>query len=391
MLKRLKNVYHLLLAALATLLFRYPARNLIAIGVTGTDGKTTTVHLIYSILRKAGLPVSLISSVGAKIGGQDYNLPFHVTTPSPWQLQRFLRMAQDRGDKYLVLEVTSHGLDQNRVFGCNFRIGVITNITHEHLDYHKTYDRYLLTKAKLLERVEWAIINCEDESYVHLKSKIKNQKSKIVTYGLRSGDITPAKFPFTTPLPGEYNQANCLAAIAVGQVLKIDEQKIRQAVEEFTGVSGRFEFVETGQDFRVVVDFAHTPNGLKQVLSTIKPQVSGRLIHVFGSAGLRDRLKRPKMGQISSQYADIIILTEEDFRTEDVNAIINEIAQGIAKGPKVYKIPKRDEAINLAIKMAKKGDWVVLTGKGHEHSLAKGKKEFPWDEKEEVKKTLSLL
>jgi len=387
----IKNIYHLFVAILATVFFRYPAKSLIVIGVTGTDGKTTTVHLIYEILKQAGKRVSLVSSVGAKIADQEYELPFHVTTPSPWQLQKFLRLAVDRGEEYLVLEVTSHGLDQNRVFGCNFKVGVITNVTHEHLDYHKTYENYLKTKGKLFRGVKWAIINQEIVKLLHC---FIAKEAKILIYGLRDGDINLAKFPFTTPLPGEYNKLNCLAAIATAKALGINDEKIRQAVAGFGGVLGRFEFVETGKDFKVLIDFAHTPNGLENVLSTVRPMVSGRLIHVFGAAGLRDKTKRPLMGQVAAKYDDIVILTEEDYRTEDVNKIINQIASGIVENPKqiqIFKIPNRQEAIDKAVKMAKKGDLVILTGKGHEKSLCRGKIEYPWSEHAAVRKALKIL
>lgn len=387
----LKNIYHLAVAVFATVFFRFPAKNLTVIGVTGTDGKTTTAFLIYEILKKAGKKVSLISSVGAKIGGKDYPLPFHVTTPSPWQLQHFLRMAVDRGEEDVILEVTSHALDQNRVFGCHFKMAVLTNISKEHLDYHQTYRRYLETKAKLFQGVKWAILNREDPSYEYLKLKIGNCKlTKILSYGLKNGDVTLSKFSFETPLPGDYNQLNCLAAVAATRTLGIDETQIRQVLAEFKGVVGRFEFIETDQNFRVLVDFAHTPNALENLLLTLRPQVSGRLIHVFGAAGLRDRQKRPKMGEISGKYADVIILTEEDYRTENLGQIIKEIKSGVA-GKKVYEIPQRQEAIDFAIKMAQKGDLVLLTGKGHEKSLCRGKQEFPWGEQEAVKKSLLSL
>lgn len=410
-----KNIYHLLLAFFATIFFRYPGKSLTVIGVTGTDGKTTTVHLIYEILKSAGKKVSMISSVGAKIGNKDYELPFHVTTPSSWQLQKFLRLAVDRGEEFMVLEVTSHGLDQNRVFGCHFKVGVITNITHEHLDYHKTYKNYMMAKAKLFQGIEWAILNREDESYEFLNAKCRMGNAKIISYGLKEGDITPANFPFRTPLPGEYNRQNVLAAIATAKALAISDSKIRQTVVSFSGVLGRFEFVKTGREFKTIIDFAHTPNALEKVLSTVKPQVSGRLIHVFGSAGLRDRLKRPKMGEVSAKYADVIILTEEDYRTENVDQIIDEIASGAVEigswrdtikpkanshysrktgleiGKNLFKIPDRQKAINFAFKVAKKGDLVILTGKGHERSLCRGKKEYPWSEREAIKKALSTL
>ncbi len=384
----IKNIYHFFVAVLATIFFRYPARSLTVIGVTGTDGKTTTVNLIYEILRWAGKPAAMISSVGAKIGGHDYDLPFHVTTPSPFQLQRFLRMAVNRGEKYLVLEVTSHGLDQNRVFGCNFKVGAITNVTHEHLDYHKTWENYLKAKAKLFNGVEWAIVNREDKSYGYLSAHISG---KIISYGLKNADLTPSNFSFTTPLPGEYNQLNCLAAIGVARALSINDERIRQTVAKFTGVLGRFEFINTGREFKVMVDFAHTPNGFKVLLSTLRPMVQGKLIHVFGCASKRDTTKRPIMGRIAAQYDDIVILTEEDYRDESITKIMNEIESGISKPANVLKIPDRQDAVNQAIKMAKKGDLVILTGKGHEKSLCRGKVEYPWSEHEAIRKALKIL
>lgn len=384
----IKNIYHLFVAVLATIFFRYPAKNLTVIGVTGTDGKTTTVTLIYEILKNSGKKTAMISSVGAKIGGKDYDLPFHVTTPSPWQLQRFLRMAVERGEEYLVLEVTSHGLDQNRVFGCNFKVGVITNVTHEHLDYHKTYENYLKAKAKLFRSVKWAILNRKDKSYEYLSSKL--QASKIISYGLKTGDLTPAEFSFYTPLPGEYNQLNCLAAIGAARVLGINDENIRQSVAKFTGVLGRFEFIKTGREFKAIVDFAHTPNGFKVLLSTLRPQVHGRLIHVFGCASKRDTSKRPIMGRVAAEYDDVIILTEEDYREENIEKIMSEIESGIKKHGNLFKIPNRQEAINKAISMAQAGDLVILTGKGHEKSLCRGKTEYPWSEHEAVKKALQI-
>ncbi|MFH0863636.1 MAG: UDP-N-acetylmuramoyl-L-alanyl-D-glutamate--2,6-diaminopimelate ligase [Candidatus Gottesmanbacteria bacterium] len=397
--RKFKNIYHLFVAILATVFFRYPAKNLIVIGVTGTDGKTTTVNLIYEMLKNAGKKVAMISSVGAKIGGKDYDLPFHVTTPSPWQLQKFIRLAVDRGDKYLVLEVTSHGLDQNRVFGCNFKIGVITNVTHEHLDYHKTYENYVMTKAKLFKGVEWAIINKDDKSFDNLKFEIRKLKiTKILSYGLEQGDITLSKFLFHTPLPGKYNQQNCLAAIATCKTLGINDDKIRETLAGFKGVLGRFDFLKTNRDFRVMIDFAHTPNALEQVLSTIRPDISGKIIHVFGCAGLRDKEKRPIMGEIAAKYDDIIILTEEDYRTEDNSQIMCEIEKGVIQNRKfmmgnaiIYKISDRQDAINKAISLAQKDDLLILTGKGHEKSLCRGTNENPWSDYVAVNKALSQL
>lgn len=402
---RLKNIYHGLVALTAALYFRFPGNSLTVVGVTGTDGKTTTAHLIHHILRTAGKKVSLVSSVYAEIAGEKHDTGFHVTTPDPWRLQKFLRQAVDHGDELMVLEVTSHGLDQNRVLCIPFAAAVITNVTNEHLDYHKNYVNYLKTKEMLLRRAKVAVVNKDDESFAHFAALIQRSA---VTYGIKNqADITPRNFPFTTSLQGEYNRYNCLAAIAVTRELGIKNDSIKKALKTFSGVKGRFERVDTGRAFAVIIDFAHTPNAIENVLQTLRPTVDGRLIHVFGSAGLRDHSKRLVMGQKSAKYADLIVLTEEDFRTEDVNEIIAQIAAGCikagaqelttdrykraltAKTAVFFRIPDRQTAINFAIQnLAQPGDTLILTGKAHETSLCRGRREYPWSEHEAVAKAL---
>ena len=464
--QRIKNIYHLLNAILANLWFGFPSRRLTVIGVTGTDGKTTTVSLIYHILKSAGCNVSMVSSVGAVIGGENYDVGFHVTTPSPWALQRFILRALgsrlplndsslvrspaeakmlrslrqfknfsnasvpaaryrshrhtvafgDSSEKffhakaprifnYLVLEVTSHAIDQDRIWGIPFDISVLTNVTHEHLDYHKTYENYVETKAKLLGMSRVAIVNKDDELYNPIKSKIQAENKKFVTYGMgKSSDINPEVFPFKTKLIGEFNRYNVLAGIAVCRELGVDEKTIRNAITSFNPPMGREEIVYKNS-FTVMIDFAHTPNAFEQILSSIKPSIKGRLIHVFGAAGERDATKRPLMGKASSKYSDVIILTSEDPRSESVGKIMSEISSGIqnSKFPpsfcnaelrragkiKIFKIPNRQEAIQTAIKMARKGDFVLITGKSHEKSMNYGKGEEPWDEFGVVKKALN--
>lgn len=400
----LKNLYHLLLAACASLFYRYPAKNLKVIGVTGTDGKTTTAHLIYHLLKSAGKKVFLISSVKAVISGKEYETGFHVTTPDPWEVQKYLRRAMDGGAEYVVLEVTSHALDQNRVVFCHFLVGVLTNITHEHLDYHRTWENYVAAKIKLFKMAKIAVINRDDASYQCIESLI--QKDKVVTYGIKKrADFTPQSFPFKTKLLGEFNRYNALAAIACIKSLGVEEDLIRKALLSFAPPVGRLETV-VEKPFRVMVDFAHTPNALEKALKTVRSLTKGKIVVVFGCAGLRDFQKRPLMGEISTQYADISILTAEDPRTEDVNEIIEQISQGCLRGgakeitvnhfedlfpyrgkPYFFRIPDRQEAINFAIqKLAKRGDLVIICGKGHERSMCFGKKEFPWSDHEVVKK-----
>lgn len=389
----LKNLFHFLSGCLAVVYYRFPARHLTVIGITGTDGKTTTTSIVYHIFTKAGLKTALITSVGAKINGKDYDNGFHVTTPGSWLLQKYLRQAVSAGVTHVALEVSSHSLDQHRIVGIPFRAAAITNITHEHLDYHTTYERYVAAKAKLLRRARVAIVNRDDESYAALAIKLRNQR--VIRYGLQHPDteLNPLTFPFTTKLLGEFNRYNALAAIGIAQEIGIDEEIIRDALLSFTPPEGRQKIVYD-KDFKIIIDFAHTPNAFMNILKAVRPITSGRLIHVFGSAGLRDRAKRPIMGEASERYADIIILTAEDPRGESVATINHDIAQGIKKFVKKdeqtignhekniwFSIPNRTHAIEFAIKNALPNDTVLLTGKSHEKSMNyDGSHEEPWDE-----------
>jgi UDP-N-acetylmuramoyl-L-alanyl-D-glutamate--2,6-diaminopimelate ligase len=388
--QQIKNFYHLGMAILANFAYGFPSRRIKIIGVTGTDGKTTTTSLIYHILTTAGFNSSMISSVGAIVGGKSYDIGFHVTTPSSFAIQRFIKKAADSGSKFLVLETTSHALDQYRVFGIKYEVGVLTNVTHEHLDYHKTYENYVKTKAKLFKMSKISITNIDDESY-ELISNFKFLISKLVTYGMtENADINPKVFPFKTNLIGEFNKYNALAAIGVCKALGIKDNAIRRGIESFIPPKGREDIIYE-KDFTVMIDFAHTPNAIDQILKAIRPIVKGRIIHVFGSAGARDVTKRPLMGKMSSKSADVIILTAEDPRREPLEKIISEIKSGINnKKSEVLKILDRKEAIRRAIKMAKKGDYVLLTGKSHEKSMNYGQGEEKWDEYEVAREALGL-
>ncbi|MBI2621960.1 MAG: UDP-N-acetylmuramoyl-L-alanyl-D-glutamate--2,6-diaminopimelate ligase [Candidatus Levybacteria bacterium] len=392
MIQKIKNIFHLLIAFLANVIFFFPARRLIVIGVTGTDGKTTTASLIYHILRNADKKVGIVSTLGAQIDGVVYDNGFHVTTPSSFGLQRLLRRAVKKKAKYFVLEVTSHAIDQNRIFGIPFKIGVLTNVTYEHLDYHKTYDSYFKTKTLLLKKSKIAIANKDDGTYTFLVDveRLKNPADWI-TYGLTEGaDVNPKTFPFKTKLLGEFNKYNILAAISACQQLKIPDKEIRSAVETYINPVGRADIVYN-QDFSVMIDFAHTPNAFDQILRAVRPLFRGRLIHVFGSAGKRDYIKRPMMGEISSQYSDIMILTAEDPRGESVGKISDEIAGGVKeRKSEIIKIPDRREAIQAAVNMAGKDDLVIITGKSHEKSMNYTGREEPWDEYETVLNAISL-
>jgi UDP-N-acetylmuramoyl-L-alanyl-D-glutamate--2,6-diaminopimelate ligase len=385
------------MAVLATFFYQSPAKSLKVIGVTGTDGKTTTATLIHHLLVGAGKKAALITTVSAKIGAEEIPTGFHVTSPNPWKLQSLFKKIVEKGYKLVVLEATSHGLAQHRLFGCHFFMGVITNVTREHLDYHRTYENYLAAKAKLFKGVKVAVLNRDDKSYKYLKTRIqKDRKTKIVTFGIKNkADFTPKSFKFKTKLLGEYNRYNCLAAITVASSLGLSEAKIKQGISSFREIGGRLEAIDEGQDFQVYIDFAHTPNALKQMLKTLKESLGKdkKLIVVFGCAGLRDREKRPLMGEIASKLADRAILTAEDPRTEDVSEIIDQIAVGCQKsggveGRTFFKTPDRAEAIRFAIKKAKQGDIVVICGKGHEKSMCFGRTEYPWSDQREARRTL---
>jgi UDP-N-acetylmuramoyl-L-alanyl-D-glutamate--2,6-diaminopimelate ligase len=383
MIRKAKNFYHRINASISNVMFLQPGKKLKVIGVTGTDGKTTTVNLIYHILKENGKSVSMLTSIGAVIGKTVYDTGYHVTTPSSYALQRLLRKSVKEKSEYFVLEVTSHALDQYRVLGIPFSIGIVTNVTSEHLDYHKTFDNYLRTKEKLLKMSEVAIVNKDDASYT-LFSESKNLKdpSNWITYGFSSSsEVNLNNFYFESKnLIGDFNKYNVLAAVACCRKLGLTDNEIRNAIKTFKMPLGRVDFVYQN-NYSVIIDFAHTPNAFEQLLSSLRKTTNGRIIHVFGSAGERDHAKRPFMGEISSKYSDILFLTAEDPRTENVNKIINEIESGIKKkDAKVFKLTNRKDAIEAAVEMAGKGDLVVITGKAHEKSMTYGNKETPWDE-----------
>ncbi len=397
--QRIKNYYHLLQALLANLIYNFPSKKLTVAGVTGTDGKTTTAHMIYEILTTAGARVSLISSIFAAVGPKTYQTGFHVTTPSPFALQRLLKQMVDAGSKFAVLEVTSHGLDQNRVFGVNFSVGVLTNITHEHLDYHKTYDNYAKAKAKLFKNVRWSVLNADDASFNKIK-KLAN--GKIVTYGIeKKSDFNLKNFPIKLQISGEYNFYNALAAAAATSQLGVNKKTILTALSKFKNLAGRMEEIDEGQSFKVIVDFAHTTNALEQALKTLrkalKAKRKARIIAVFGAAGERDRLKRPAMGEVSARLSDLTVITAEDPRTENPEDIAKQIAAGCEKiGAKIGKdyfvVTDRRKAVQFAItKLAKSGDVVGIFGKGHERSMCYGKTEYPWSDQNVAKKALKQI
>jgi UDP-N-acetylmuramoyl-L-alanyl-D-glutamate--2,6-diaminopimelate ligase len=409
---------------LSAAFYDWPGRKLTVIGVTGTDGKTTTTNLIHQILVAAGIRTGMISTVNAVIGDEVVDTGFHVTTPDAHDVQRYLAKMVESGLTHVVLETTSHGWAQFRVDACEFDIGVVTNITHEHLDQHGSYENYRSAKARLFSSLErtsqkksgnprLGIINRDDISYDFLYDYIKVNK---LSYGfgegadLRAVDVVYGPFgirftatynnlrvDITSKLVGKYNISNCLAALAVTVVgLHIRPEIAVRGISALQSVPGRMEQVNLGQDFTAIVDFAHTPNALKVTLETARELTKGRVIAVFGSAGLRDKEKRRLMAETSAELADLTVLTAEDPRTESLNSILEEMATGAnAKGglkeDTFWCIPDRGEAIRFALRLARPGDIVISCGKGHEQSMCFGKTEYAWDDRIAMRSALAEL
>lgn len=393
--------YHLPIAFLASYLYGNPGEGLEIIGVTGTDGKTTTSTMIYHILKTAKKKVALISTVEAKIGKASIDTGFHVTAPDPFSLQKLLRRIRSQKMRYVVLEVTSHGLDQFRFYPLKPSVAVLTNITHEHLDYHGTFEKYMNTKLKLFKNAGHAVVNKDLSIFGEINARLP--KVMFSTYSIHSdSQLKPdevqylpdqtifklGNLTYTLPLTGEYNLYNALAATSAALLLGVSPIDIKRALASFKGVKGRLESIDNRRGLHAYVDFAHTPNALESVLTNLRSlkKPSEKLIVVFGSAGLRDASKRPLMGKAAADLTDQIVLTSEDPRTEDASQIAKEIMRGIpAKKRKNVTIElDRSKAIDYAVnQLAKPGDWVVACGKGHETSMnLDGVTETPWSDHE---------
>lgn len=400
-----KNEAHKFGAIAANIRYGFPGRKMRIIGVTGTDGKTTTSHLIYHILKTAGKKVSIASTVFADIAGNIGDTGLHFTTENHWVVQKNLAEALKNGSEFFVLETTSHALHQHRVWGVQYEVGVLTNITPEHLDYHKTFDAYVRTKVQLLLQAKKVVINEDAAVFEDVALLLNKAHKKYTSYSMKNIQApTHWSDDIKTTVKETFNRENILAAYACCKELGISEEDIRKGIKTFSLPKGRLDKVYD-EDFTVYIDFAHTPHSILQLLKSIKTP-RNTLIHVFGSAGLRDSVKRPEMGKSSGSYADITIITEEDYRTEDFMKISQMVSAGLyEKGfrylePDVLKertfegkvftiIKNRQKALECAIDIARKGDIVVLTGKGHEQSLARGTREFPWDEYKAIEKALS--
>lgn len=389
--RAINNFYHLPKAVLANMMHGSPTRGMQVIGVTGTDGKTTTVNMIYQILKEAGKKVSMVSTINAIVGGKAYDTGFHVTSPGSDSLQKLAKMAKDHGDEYLVLEVTSHSLNQYRFWGVRFDVGVITNITHEHLDYHKTFQNYQKTKFKLLKGVKSAVINRNLKKYLE-SSEVSSKE--ILTFGISSGDFNQERIKLKLKIPGDYNIENALCALAVAFSLGIDRKIAQKVLESFAGIKGRMEEIGNKKGLKIIIDFAHTPNGLEQALKTLRLQTQGRLISLIGCEGYRDEGKRAMMGEIAKKLSDFVIVTAVDPRGQ-LDIINRQIIEGVKKaGAKqdrnLFIIDDREKAVNFAINsLAKRGDTLGIFGKGHEQSMnLDGKKEIPWSDSKVVEEVL---
>jgi len=409
-----------ILGWLAAAYYDFPSRKLTVIGVTGTNGKTTTSTLIHSILRPA---FGYISTLAADLGDATTDTGLHVTTPSAPQIQAYLARMVENGLRGCIIEMTSHGLAQGRLNGIDIDVAVLTNLTHEHLDYHGSFANYRAAKARMFEMLgtsyrkrtqpKISIINTDDPNADHFTAIPADQT---MLYGLSNGafyraqniqhlpDGTHFEFAlsdkvvaaYDTALVGDFNVQNCLAAIcAASSIGEISISHLREGIAAVKGVPGRMERIDEGQTFTAIVDFAHTPDALEKVLQTARHMLDGggRLIAVFGSAGLRDVEKRRLMAETSAQLADMTVLTAEDPRTESLEDILEMMAEGCrsqggVEGETFIRVPDRGEAIYQACQMAQTGDIVISCGKGHEQSMCFGTVEHPWDDRDAMRAAL---
>lgn len=385
---------HMAEAIIYNVLKGFPARGLKIIGVTGTNGKTTTSFLIQRMLHEAGYKVGLMTTVAYGVGSDIKPQQEHMTTVSVPLLLDRLKEFKKQGAEWVVVEVTSHALAQHRVWGLPFEVAVMTNITHEHLDYHGTFERYVAAKRMLFEQtnkhrgLKVGVVNADDAQARQFTSAVETP----LTYGIGKGDVRGRKvslspngvsyeaqagkdkYQIECQLPGSFNVYNSLAAVCVGRALKLSKEQIEKGIAALPGVEGRMTSIDVGQDFSVIVDYAHTPDSFEKLFKDIKPVVNGKLLVMFGSAGRRDEAKRFTQGELAGQYADEVVITEEDDRDIDGQEIMQQIAEGVQKngkklGKNLFLVHDRDKAIQLIIGRARTGDTVLLLGKGHEKDI----------------------
>ncbi|HJP70112.1 MAG TPA: UDP-N-acetylmuramoyl-L-alanyl-D-glutamate--2,6-diaminopimelate ligase [Candidatus Limnocylindria bacterium] len=398
------------LADAADAWYGHPSKQLEVIGITGTDGKTTTSFLAVELLRAGGRRPGLIGTVAADIGDERVPNEDRNTTPESPELQALLARMVAAGNESVVMEATSHGLALERTRNCRFDVGVVTSVTSEHLEFHGSLEAYRRAKARLIEEAPLAILNADDDAYAFFRERARD---RVLTYGIDAdadlhatelvADAGGSRFTLvapdwsgevSTPMPGRFNVSNALAALAIAHVEGVAWPVAVEALARTAGVPGRMERVDAGQPFAVVVDYAHTADSLGKVLRMLRPVTRGRLIAVFGSAGERDATKRPAMGRIGAELADLTVVTDEDPRLEDPRAINEAIADGARSagavdGDSLLVIDDRREAIGRAIELAGEGDVVLLAGKGHEMSMFYGREKRPWDDREVAREALA--
>lgn len=429
MLQKLKNrFFHLPKSIISNFIQAFPSKKLTLIGVTGTDGKTTTAILIYKTLKKAGIKTGVITTIGAEFGNsKKIETGLHMTSPDSLLTQKILKQMSKAGVTHVVCEVTAHALDQYRFNGCKFEVSLLTNISHEHLDYFSSFNHYLKTKTKLFNQSKNAILNKDDPSYSLFKKNINIPTEtfgieKTATYQAKNIKLTPRSIQFKvkdllikTDSPYHYQIYNILAALAVIKKLNINPKFLIETVKNFPRTKGRREEVPNNLKIKTIVDFAHTPAALKNTLSSLKKITTGKLIVIFGATGGRDKSKRPKMGNVVSNIANIALITADDTRNEDINTINKDIINGIntnksklvdyqnLNNKKIkeiikessnnfiyFNVPNRQDAFNLALNLAQTGDTVIACGKGHEKTILHGKTEYPWSETEAFRTAFNL-
>jgi UDP-N-acetylmuramoyl-L-alanyl-D-glutamate--2,6-diaminopimelate ligase len=397
------------LADAADAWFGRPSEQLEVIGITGTDGKTTTSFLAVAMLLAAGRRPGLVGTVARRVGDRQEPNDDRNTTPESLELQQLLAEMVTAGNDSVVMEATSHGLALDRVRNCRFDAGIVTTVTSEHLEFHGTLEAYRAAKARLVEEAPLSILNADDGTYGYFRDRARH---RVISYAIEAAadvratdvDAGPHGTRFvvhaprwsggvTLQLPGWFNVYNALAVLALAEGLGIDVETAARGIGELSGVPGRMERIDAGQPFTVIVDYAHTADSLEKVLEILRPLTAGRLMVVFGSAGERDRSKRPAMGEVAARLADVIVVTDEDPRLEDCHLINEEIADGArtggaADGESLFVIDDRREAIGHAIGQARPGDVVLLAGKGHEHCIIYGTERRWWDEREVARDAL---
>jgi len=411
--KRVEPFGHLAESVVANVRYSFPSGKMHVIGVTGTNGKTTTTFLIHKMLQQAGFKVGMLSTVAYGIGNNIKPQMEHITTAQAGILQKRLSDFKRAGVEWLVLETSSHSLAQYRTWGVPYEIAVMTNVTKDHLDYHGDFNSYLQAKRRLFTIAakhgrKFGVVNADDPN----AKKFVYSIPRSITYGVKNGELRASNIKLAADhstfqadvgadhydirinIPGDFNVSNCLAAIAVGRELGLSKVQIEQGIAALKGVEGRMTVIDEGQKFKVIVDFASTPDAFTMSLGNLRPVTKGKLISVFGSAGRRDEAKRAIQGEIAGRFSDEVVLTEEDDRDIDGNFILEQIAEGASKAGKVkdkdmFLILDRESAIKFALGRAKTADdTVVLLGKGHEKTIERADGEHPWNEIEVTKKLL---